>query len=33
VNGLFERWIRAQPQDWVCTKRRWPKGIVEAQAA
>jgi KDO2-lipid IV(A) lauroyltransferase len=33
VNGLFERWIRARPQDWVCTKRRWPKGVAEAQAA
>jgi KDO2-lipid IV(A) lauroyltransferase len=25
LNGLFETWIREQPQDWLCTKRRWGK--------
>jgi KDO2-lipid IV(A) lauroyltransferase len=25
LNGLFERWIREQPQDWLCSKRRWSK--------
>ena len=25
VNAVFETWIRAQPQDWLCSKRRWPK--------
>jgi KDO2-lipid IV(A) lauroyltransferase len=25
LNGLFETWIREQPQDWLCSKRRWPK--------
>ena len=25
VNGLFEQWIRQQPQDWFCSKRLWPK--------
>jgi KDO2-lipid IV(A) lauroyltransferase len=25
VNQLFEDWIRAAPQDWFCSKRRWPK--------
>ena len=25
VNQLFEDWIRERPQDWFCTKRRWPK--------
>lgn len=25
VNELFETWIRAQPQDWLCSKRRWAK--------
>lgn len=33
VNALFERWIRERPQDWLCTKRRWPKGAAEVQAA
>ena len=25
INTLFESWIREQPQQWMCTKRRWPK--------
>ncbi len=25
LNKLFEVWIREQPQDWLCSKRRWPK--------
>ncbi len=25
LNKLFEAWIREQPQDWLCSKRRWPK--------
>jgi Kdo2-lipid IVA lauroyltransferase/acyltransferase len=25
LNQLFETWIREQPQDWLCSKRRWPK--------
>jgi KDO2-lipid IV(A) lauroyltransferase len=25
LNELFESWIREQPQDWLCSKRRWPK--------
>ena len=27
VNRLFEGWIREQPQQWLCTKRAWPKEI------
>lgn len=26
VNECFEAWIRERPEQWVCTKRRWPKG-------
>jgi Kdo2-lipid IVA lauroyltransferase/acyltransferase len=25
INKLFEEWITAAPQDWLCSKRRWPK--------
>lgn len=25
VNRLFEQWICARPQDWMCIKRAWPK--------
>ncbi|MGI9287679.1 MAG: lysophospholipid acyltransferase family protein, partial [Pseudomonadales bacterium] len=28
VNALFEDWIRARPQDWLCTKRLWPSQKV-----
>ncbi len=27
VNRLFESWIRERPQQWYCTKRRWPKTL------
>jgi KDO2-lipid IV(A) lauroyltransferase len=27
VNRLFERWIRERPQQWLCTKRAWPREI------
>ncbi|GBD44028.1 Lipid A biosynthesis lauroyltransferase [bacterium HR40] len=26
LNRLFEDWIRARPGEWLCAKRRWPKG-------
>lgn len=25
VNNLFEDWIRDEPGEWLCLKRRWPK--------
>lgn len=25
MNARFEEWIRAHPEQWVCTTRRWPK--------
>ncbi len=25
VNDLFARWIRANPEQWLCAKRRWPR--------
>ncbi len=25
INQLFESWIRERPQEWMCSKRRWPK--------
>ncbi len=25
MNARFEAWIRARPEQWVCTARRWPK--------
>lgn len=28
VNGLFARWIAAAPEQWLCTKRRWPRERV-----
>lgn len=28
INRLFEEWIRERPQDWFCTKRRFPKNAV-----
>ena len=27
LNALFEQWIRACPEDWICAKRRWPTEI------
>jgi KDO2-lipid IV(A) lauroyltransferase len=29
INTLFESWIREQPQEWICTNRRWPKDQPE----
>jgi len=29
INLLFEDWIRQRPQDWMCTKRRWPKHLMK----
>ena len=28
VNALFEDWIREHPEQWTCTKRRWPKRLT-----
>ncbi len=28
VNALFEGWIREQPDQWLCSKRRWPKRLI-----
>jgi len=25
LNALFEEWIRARPEQWLCMKRRWPE--------
>lgn len=25
VNERFEEWIRERPEQWLCTKRRWPR--------
>ena len=25
INRMFEAWIRERPEDWWCSKRRWPK--------
>lgn len=30
VHKLFEAWIRQNPQDWLCSKRLWPRGKMEA---
>ena len=32
INVLFESWIREQPQQWMCTKRRWPKERKESSS-
>lgn len=29
INRLFEDWIRQRPQEWMCTKRRWPKHLMK----
>lgn len=26
LNQLFEDWIRERPEQWLCAKRRWPRG-------
>ncbi|GIX29879.1 MAG: hypothetical protein KatS3mg124_0351 [Porticoccaceae bacterium] len=28
LNARFEAWIAADPRQWVCLKRRWPKGAA-----
>jgi KDO2-lipid IV(A) lauroyltransferase len=33
VNERFEAWIRERPEQWLCTKRRWPKGAQPAAGA
>ncbi|MEZ5558676.1 MAG: lysophospholipid acyltransferase family protein [Pseudomonadales bacterium] len=33
-NALLESWIRERPDEWLCTKRRWPKSaMLPAQGA
>jgi KDO2-lipid IV(A) lauroyltransferase len=32
VNRLFEAWIRAQPEQWICIKRAWPRTLAPAGA-
>jgi KDO2-lipid IV(A) lauroyltransferase len=29
INNLFEQWIGERPQEWMCTKRRWPKHLMK----
>ena len=31
VNKMFEEWIGERPEQWVCTKRRWPNGTGKNQ--
>lgn len=33
VNRLFEEWISAAPEQWLCAKRRWPKQASVPRAA
>ncbi|MGD8616847.1 MAG: lysophospholipid acyltransferase family protein [Gammaproteobacteria bacterium] len=33
INARVESWIRAQPGDWMCTKRRWPKELMRQRDA
>jgi lauroyl/myristoyl acyltransferase len=30
VNERFASWIRERPDQWICTKRRWPKDAKPA---
>jgi len=30
INQMFEQWIRERPEDWWCSKRRWPKDAQPA---
>ncbi len=32
LNEHFERWIRERPEQWMCTKRRWPKDVYPSHA-
>lgn len=32
VNALFEDWIAACPDQWLCLKRRWPKQVYQRKA-
>jgi len=32
LNRLFECWIRNQPDQWVCMKRRWQTGACDIKA-
>jgi len=32
LNRMFEAWIREDPGQWLCMKRRWPKTAKSAQA-
>ena len=29
INAQFEAWIRERPEQWMCTKRRWPKHLMK----
>lgn len=31
INAFFEDWIRARPDEWMCSKRRWPKTVGPRQ--
>jgi KDO2-lipid IV(A) lauroyltransferase len=33
INRLVESWIRAHPEDWMCTIRRWPKQLMRDSGA
>jgi KDO2-lipid IV(A) lauroyltransferase len=30
LHARFEGWIRERPEEWLCTKRRWPKARASA---
>ena len=32
VNEHFEAWIRERPEQWLCSKRRWPRSAAPAAA-
>ena len=33
LNEMFESWIRDDPGQWICMKRRWPKDLSAVKAA